>query len=241
MEEEPNRSSGGDRRIEVRIVVQNLQKQAHLASDLISQYNPDFLLAQEINLFSEETDNNFSEANFVSRNGYGTAIFRSSQQQEPLSCLRRVESPHAEIGGFIRKKTTLATAHIRLGQEEEDGPMMLAVQMVSFHGYNGQPFKNVSYLVDHVQAVLKEIDEDCAIFAGDFNTWTPEHLQGIRLPLEAAGFRHVLSWPYPGRDFPLDHVFVKGFHHHHVQLENSTIFQSKSDHQGALLTLSFAG
>ena len=245
MEEEPNRSTGGDRRIEVRIVVQNLQKQSHLGSDLVAQYNPDFLLAQEINLFSERNDT-FAEAHFTSRNGYGTAIFRSSERQpEPLKRVRRVESPHAEFGGFIRKKTILATATIGTSSICLSGSSRVAprrtVQLISFHGYNGQPFKTVSYLVDHVEAVLRELDTDdaeaeCAIFAGDFNSWTPAHLDAVRVPLERAGFRHAFGWPYPGREFPLDHVFLKG---DSITLESSTVFKSKSDHQGALLIFKF--
>jgi len=205
----------------VRIVVQNLQKRANLGSDLIAQYKPDFFLAQEINLFSEHGQF-LEEASYTSRNGYGTAIY-SGKAENPLSCFHRVESPYAETGGFIRKKTIIATT--RIGES--------VIQMASFHGYNGQPFKRVSYLVDHVQAVLNQIEEDCAVFAGDFNTWTQAHLDAIKVPLELAGFKHALSWPYPGRDFPLDHVFLKGS----IALEDSNIFTSKSDHQGALLTL----
>lgn len=206
----------------VRIVVHNLQKQPHLGSDLIAEHKPDFFLAQEINLFSERGQ--FSEeASFTNRFGYGTAIYSSDKVGSPLSHFHRVESPHAEVGGFIRKKTIIATT--RMGES--------VVQLVSFHGYNGQPFKRVSYLVDHVQAVLDRIEEDCVIFAGDFNTWTQAHLDAIKVPLEIAGFKHTISWPYPGREFPLDHVFLKGS----IELEDSTIFASKSDHQGALLTL----
>ena len=220
MDETKGRQSRGG--TAVRIVVQNLQKQAHLGSDLIAKYEPDFFLAQEINLFSE--DGKFSpEASFTYRMGYGTAIYSGNPAENPLGSFHRVESPHAEIGGFIRKKTIIATT--RVGE--------IVVQMVSFHGYNGQPFKRVSYLVDHVQAVLDQIEEDCAIFAGDFNTWTQDHLDAIKVPLERAGFQHALSWPYPGRDFPLDHVFLKGS----IVLTSSSIFESKSDHRGALLTL----
>jgi endonuclease/exonuclease/phosphatase (EEP) superfamily protein YafD len=217
---------------EVRVVVlvQNLQKQTHLASDLIIQYQPLILLAQEVNLSSESASFAEEAVAFTSRSGYGTAIY-SHTTTARLSNVHRVESPHAEMGGFIRKKTIIATTCI-----DDDGKnnQTTVVQWISFHGYNGQPFKKSSYLVDHIRAVLDLIDEDNAVFAGDFNTWSQAHLDAITIPLEDAGFRHALSWKYPGREFPLDHVFLKGS----VTIQDSTIFPSESDHLGALLVLS---
>jgi len=201
---------------EFRVVIQNLQKQTQLASDLVAQYQPDILLAQEVNLSSESESFTEQAVAFTSRNGFGTAVYSADQNR--LSSIHRVESPHSETGGFIRKKTIIATTQIG------DHP----VQFVSFHGYNGQPFKKVSFLVDHVRAVLEVIHEDNAVFAGDFNTWSQSHLNAIRVPLEEAGFRHALSWEYP------DHLFLKGS----LTVTESNIFPSKSDHLGSLLTLS---
>lgn len=65
----------------IRLVVQNLQKWEHLASDLIVEYDPDILLAQEINLSSEneaffgKNGKSKNVASAVSRWGYGTAIY----------------------------------------------------------------------------------------------------------------------------------------------------------------------
>ena len=136
--------------------------------------------------------------------------------------VKTVLSLHAETGGLIYKKTTIATSG--------------SIQYVSFHGYNGQPFKSVENLTDHVEAVLGALDPGPAVFAGDFNTWGPEHLDAVKRALETYGFRLAVSWPYPGRNFPLDHAFVRG-----VKLEASSIYDSEADHEGAILQLSLSG
>lgn len=229
----------GEEGVRVVVLVQNLQKQTHLASDLITQYQPHLVLAQEVSL-SSESASLFTEkaVAFTSKRGYGTAIYSShtTAAHHSLSNVHRVESPHAELGGFIRKKTIIATTRIDMddnGKSNHRPPVV--VQWISFHGYNGQPFKQSSYLVDHVRAVLDLVDEDNAVFAGDFNTWSQSHLDAISIPLTDAGFRHALSWKYPGREFPLDHIFLKG---QAVTIQESTIVSSKSDHLGALLVLS---
>jgi endonuclease/exonuclease/phosphatase (EEP) superfamily protein YafD len=198
----------------MRVVVQNLQKRDGLASRLVSEHQPDVLLAQEINLPSESV----SVVHSTSRMGYGTAIYG----RDTPTHVQHVTAPYAEIGGFIHKKTTIATC--------------VGVTCVSFHGYNGQPFKNVEKLVAHVQAVLNAMDRNPsspALFAGDFNTWTPNHLEAVKKAMELVGFQHVGSWPYLGRDFPLDHVFVRN-----LKLDKLVVFKNESDHQGVVLELS---
>jgi endonuclease/exonuclease/phosphatase (EEP) superfamily protein YafD len=211
----------------MRIIVQNLQKQPSLATDLVKQFQPDMMLLQEINLYSEDNQPSFS-AHFVSdKRGFGTAI--CSNTTIPTN-VRHVPSPHAELGGFIYKKTVVADC--------------MGLQLVSFHGYNGQPSKNVQKLVDHVAAVLAVVDSTTTamptIFAGDFNTWTQRHLDAITTKLEEAGFYLAFSWPYPGREqlTALDHVFLRG---DSIQLVNTRVFSSKSDHQGVLLELLLQG
>jgi endonuclease/exonuclease/phosphatase (EEP) superfamily protein YafD len=199
----------------MKLVVQNLQKRSHAATDLVQEYEPDVLLAQEFSLTSE--DQHIFPAHFTSRSGYGTAIY--GRQTSSILNVRHVESPHAEVGGFIHKKTTVAD--------------YMGVEFVSFHGYNGQPIKNISKLVDHVDAVLTVVSTSGpAVFAGDFNTWTQAHLDGVKVKLEKANFHLARSWPYPGRDFPLDHVFVR-----EMRVEAFSTFRTKSDHTGALLEL----
>lgn len=89
--------------------------------------------------------------------------------------VRHVESPLAEVVGFIHKKTIIA--------------VNMGVEFVSFHGYNGQPMKNISKLVDHVDAVLTVLSPSGpVVFAGDFNTWTQAHLDGVKVQLKNANF-----------------------------------------------------
>jgi endonuclease/exonuclease/phosphatase family metal-dependent hydrolase len=197
----------------MKVVVQNLQKRPGLASSLVHKHEPDVLLAQEISLKTEEPI--FGTAHNTSKLGYGTAIYG----MEAVTDVRLVSSPHAEIGGFIVKKTTVACC--------------AGVQFVSFHGYNGQPMKSVSKLTDHVAAVLAVIPPGTpALFAGDFNTWTELHINAVKALMAKAGFTLAYSWPYPGRDLPLDHAFVRS-----LRLESQSSYRNDSDHLGAVLEL----
>ena len=197
-----------------KVLVQNLQKIKGLGTELINEHNPDVMLAQEINLNSE-SDSDFHAHN-TSSLGFGTAIWSKS----PITNIQLVESPYAEFGGFIHKKTTIACTK--------------GITFISFHGYNGVPFRRIDKLVAHVQAILSSIttDDGPAVFAGDFNSWTQSHLDAVKHVLEGAGFHLQYSWPYPGRTFPLDHAFVRG-----VTMVKSTYFSCASDHNGALLEL----
>mmetsp|Transcript_6358 Transcript_6358/g.10546 ORF Transcript_6358/g.10546 Transcript_6358/m.10546 type:complete len:201 (-) Transcript_6358:552-1154(-) len=197
----------------MKVFIQNLQKRSNLATELLEQYKADVFLAQEIDWKSETFKGTKRCARFTSSNGYGTAIIAN----ECLSGIRKIASPHSEFGGFIRKKTIVATVN--------------EVEFVSFHGYNGQPMKKVQPLIDHICAVVETLSKDGpAVFAGDFNSWTKEHLDAIAKCLAKQGFHLALSWPYPGREFPLDHAFVRG-----VRLKGSSIHPCESDHNGALL------
>ena len=132
--------------------------------------------------------------------------------------MKKVQSPYSELGGFIRKKSSVATVK--------------SIQFVSFHGYNGQPFKSKDKLVAHVDAVLAVLSPGPALFAGDFNTWSQEHLMAVKRSLEEVGFSLAYSWPYPGRDYPLDHAFTRG-----LKMINSQHYSCESDHRGAILEL----
>jgi len=192
------------------VVVQNLEKKAGLAGQLAGQYLPDVMLLQEINL-STENAGLFGDAYYTSRMGYGTAIHCKGMPAN----VRRVKSPTAEFGGFIKKKTTVAQC--------------MELQCVSFHGYNGTPSRDVAGLVAHVKAVLEVLVPGPSIFAGDFNTWTREHLHAVVTELSAAGLVLACSWEYPGRDHPLDHFFVRG-----LKLLRNTTFKNGADHLGAI-------
>lgn len=197
----------------MKIVVQNLQKKAGLATKLVEQYQPDMMLAQEFGPASESIDT----VNNVSMLGYGTAIY---SRTATLTNVRRVNSPHAEFGGFIFKKTTVADC--------------MGVQFVSFHGYNGTPWRSVEKMIDHVNAVVAVLEDGRpCLFAGDFNTWSQVHIDAVKKVLGDADFSLAYSWPYPGRDLPLDHVFVRS-----VRSESSFSYSCDSDHRGAVLEIS---
>mmetsp|Transcript_11657 Transcript_11657/g.16968 ORF Transcript_11657/g.16968 Transcript_11657/m.16968 type:complete len:210 (-) Transcript_11657:378-1007(-) len=204
----------------MKVLIQNLQKKKSLATHLQNQYNPDLMLLQEINLPSESLGTKL--AHFTSMNGYGTAIYFSGELKE----VQKVKSPHAEIGGFIYKKTTIATT---IAGEEE-------VQCIIFHGYNGQPFQSIDKLAAHVQTVLSLLSSSTSkpiIFAGDFNTWTNEHVNAVTNIMDKAGLQLLYSWPYPGREVPLDHVFGRG-----VDLRKVVgVLENEADHLGVLLDL----
>jgi len=198
----------------MKVLIQNLQKRDNLATKLFEQYDPDVMLLQEINLHSEE--HNFP-ASTTSRMGYGTAI-GGKFTPEDITNIKHIKSPYAEFGGIIQKKTTIA--------------MVYGVQFVTFHGYNGQPFKSKSKLVSHVEAVMAELSPGPAVFAGDFNTWSQDHFEAVKSKLESMGFQYVYSWPYPGLDYPLDHAFVRG-----VEVKSSDNYACASDHRGAILEI----
>lgn len=199
----------------MKVLVQNLQKRDGLATELFEEHDPDLMLAQEINLHSETYS--FPASN-VSSMGYGTAIGSKFQ----VTNIKLVRSPYAEFGGIIYKKTTVAS--------------IKSIQFVSFHGYNGQPFKSIDKLIAHVEAVLAVLSPGPALFAGDFNSWSQEHLDAVKAKLESAGFHLAYSWPYPGRDQPLDHAFLRG-----LELTRSENYACASDHRGAILELELVG
>jgi len=195
----------------MKILVQNLQKRDSLATELFEEHDPDLMLLQEINIHSET--HSFPASN-VSSIGYGTAIGSKFK----VTNIKYIQSPYSEFGGVIHKKTTVASVN--------------TVQFVSFHGYNGQPFKKKHKLVAHIEAVLAELSPGPAVFAGDFNTWSKEHVDAVKVKLESVGFHLAYSWPYPGRDDPLDHAFLRG-----VELKSSKNYECTSDHRGAILEL----
>lgn len=218
----------------MKILIQNLQKQSGLAGELVEEHHPDLMLAQEINLSSEDPKYHFDQACFVSKRlGYGTAIGAIPQGDSTeglLDNVCRVESPHAEAGGWITKKTTIADYHHSIHKTDQDSNCI--VECISFHGYNGTPFRRYEeYLVDQVRAVLGKVrSSGQAIFAGDFNTWTPEHLARVSDEMAKHGFEHAYSWEYPNSTLTLDHVFLR-----ELKLESATNYACKSDHRGAIV------
>src|SRR5689334_4893001 len=81
----------------MKLLVQNIQKKPGLATSLWNQHSPDIFLAQEIYIDSEKRA---PDASFTSGQGYGTAIY----SQLPVSNIRQIFSPYAELLPTIRKK-----------------------------------------------------------------------------------------------------------------------------------------
>ena len=270
----------------MKVIIQNLHKEQHLASDLATKYDPDIMLLQEINLYSEDvaiTDHDCSYpydcAHNTSKFGYGTAIYAKkktstssnssdtttngaadaaaattvntgeTRESRTLSNIRFVDSPHAETGGFIYKKTVIATYNYSTSTAKNDGgeETRNQIEIISFHGYNGQPLRSVNKLVDHVKAVLEEVRVNNnkqqstmipAIFGGDFNTWTRKHINAVSDVLRDAGFTLLYSWPYPNRRAPLDHLFVRGdIITDNVNKSDITVFSNASDHNGVVFEI----
>lgn len=211
----------------MKVLVQNLQKKSNLASELFDKYNyPDVILAQEINLGSETKKDILKAHNTSNLTGYGTAI----GTQLEVSNVKLVNSPYPEFGGTIYKKTTIATIINNSSTNNDNGSS--SIEFVSFHGYNGQPFKKKEKLVAHIDAVLSKLEKDTtSMFAGDFNTWSQGHLDAISAKLAEYGFHHVYSWQYPGRTVPLDHVYIRNL----KVIKAETYICEESDHNGAIL------
>ena len=274
----------------MKVIIQNLHKEKHLASDLATKYDhPDIMLLQEINLYSEDVAINDDDCRYpydcahnTSKFGYGTAIYAKknpttatstatngaaaaatttvntgqTRESRTLSNIRYVDSPHAETGGFIYKKTVIATYNYTSKNADGGGETRNQIELISFHGYNGQPLKSVTKLVDHVKAVLEEVrvknrnpnksnnnkqqsaTNIPAIFGGDFNTWTRRHINAVSDVLRDAGFTLLYSWPYPGRRAPLDHLFVRGdIITNNVNKSDITVFSNASDHNGIVFEI----
>lgn len=200
----------------MKVLIQNLQKRPGLATKLYEEHKPNILMVQELNYHTERSGL-FPAKKLIGigKSGYGTAI----GSEYTIANIKKVIAPYPEIGGLIRKRTTIAT--------------IKGVQWISMHAYNGQPFKDKHKLVAHVEAVLNKLEPGPAVFAGDFNTWSKVHLDAVKETVEKVGFRHVYSWPYNGRDLPLDHVFIRG----DIRVKKAENFVSPSDHRGAILEL----
>eukprot|EP00525_Craspedostauros_australis_P000315 CAMPEP_0198129002 /NCGR_PEP_ID=MMETSP1442-20131203/50646_1 /TAXON_ID= /ORGANISM="Craspedostauros australis, Strain CCMP3328" /LENGTH=269 /DNA_ID=CAMNT_0043789289 /DNA_START=262 /DNA_END=1071 /DNA_ORIENTATION=- len=263
----------------MKILIQNLQKRADLLPALLEKYEPDAALFQEVSLGNTDSSSSLStlrkvantrtgarsstkydSVSFTSKRGYGTAIYSLLA----ISNVHKVLSPYSEFGGFIVKKTIIATTLTAPDTVSSSSAQTEAahaashpqgtandaqeIRFVSFHGYNGQPFCNSQKLVSHVVAVLQAMDKDdeklgyClpTIFAGDFNTWSADHFEQVCDAMDDHGFRSVYSWPYPGRQdqTPLDHAFARDGDEQRIDVVHCEHFASDSDHLGALMEIS---
>jgi len=185
----------------VRAIVHNLQKKPEVFLELLSGHCPDIVLAQEV------TDGLPLDAANVSSLGYGTGIYSTTD----VTNIKRINSPHAEFIPTMRKKTTIGTSH--------------GVEWVSFHGYNGTPFRSAKKLTAHVRAALQALGSGPCVFAGDFNTWSQTHFESVKFEMIKHGFTGHYSAPYKDRPLALDHVFVRG-----LWIESAYYYETASDH-----------
>jgi endonuclease/exonuclease/phosphatase (EEP) superfamily protein YafD len=109
-------------------------------------------------------------------------------------------SPHAEF--MIGVQKTSCAVKI-------DG-----IWFISVHGYNGFPFKNVEKLQDHIDSILKSLDDltSPVVFAGDFNTWKDVHLDSVLKTCRKYGLIHNFKVKYDEKKI-LDHCFSRGVDH----------------------------
>jgi len=167
-----------------------------LAASILAAQKPDVALFQEFWLSENPTlaapYSMFLAQSFDKR---GSPTGTTIHSVLPIERTMVVLSPHEEILIGVKKATAIGTV---------DG-----VQFASMHGYNGWPRKDVEYLIDHVGAVLSAMNsQGPAVFAGDFNSWTPEHISEVKRVCHEFGFEFFNSVPYDSKK-TFDMVFIR--------------------------------
>ncbi|CAB1109159.1 unnamed protein product [Ectocarpus sp. CCAP 1310/34] len=89
-----------------------------------------------------------------------------------------------------------------------------------------------------VKVVVQNLEKKAGLATRLVEQYQPDILLAQELnrcseEIDTVSFVLACSWPYPGRDLPLDHAFVRG-----VQLESSFSYGCESDHNGAVLEIS---
>jgi endonuclease/exonuclease/phosphatase (EEP) superfamily protein YafD len=74
----------------------------------------------------------------------------------------------------------------------------------------------------------------CLLFSTAFSI---DYLDSVVAKLKEYGFDLAQSWEYPGLSVPLDHIFLRGG----LKLMDFKSFANKSDHKGAVFTISMSG
>jgi hypothetical protein len=103
--------------------------------------------------------------------------------------------------GMIHKATSIAQLDCGL-------------TMISFHGYNGTfQGRQVDDLIDHVDSVMKVMKtlpnpDGPVVWAGDFNSFTFDHVIALEKFMFAAGFNCDWKVPYDSKKI-LDFVFTR--------------------------------
>ncbi len=174
----------------------------------------------DVGLFQEVKYKNETYSGFMAKgesfDGVGTGIFVRSKS---ISNVKIVKSPHGDFRAKFWKSKVFKTTTIA---------DVAGITFVSFHGFNGTlQGKEPGMLLDHVSAVLARLLTDGPIvFAGDFNTWTPKHIDMVTKLLAGYGFEYAMSAPFDKKK-TLDLVFVKLLKVSAMKFEK---IKGKSDH-----------
>ena len=163
--------------------------------DALNRFKPDVALFQEYwgayQLAAVESESYIGVSSTKKGFIYGTAIVTGGDLYDQHT----VMSPHKEFLIGVQKATAIAT--------------VAGVQFASFHGYNGWPFKDPKKLYEHLIAVVLALKEGPAVIAGDFNTWTKEHLSTVSNVLGRYGFELMGSAKYDKKK-TLDLFYARG-------------------------------
>ena len=203
----------------MRIITWNLQKKG-LAPWSLQTFNPDFALFQEHWLKPNFNPKYFSWAVFSTESlrkkdsPCGTSIY--AKDHTAVDVLR-LTTTQKEF--FIKaRKTATAVRFIDFQTNKE-------FYLMSVHAYNGWPRHDVTKFALCIAEFLRALPHDKpALIAGDFNTFTKEHLDALNEEMVSQGFSRAISIPYDSKK-TLDHVYVRG-----MQARLITSGHDASDH-----------
>jgi len=202
----------------MRIICWNLEKRSELTHWAFDHKHPNIALfqewvgktengAQDDGVFRIEMGKQGIEldlgiaASFCKGSGVaGTCIMTTGIHIKKFTSVR---APKADYRlqfwkGMAHKATAIAL-------------LVSGLTVVSFHGYNGTfQGRKVEDLMGHIDVVMGSLQntDGPVVWAGDFNTFTAEHLQAVDDYMTAAGFCCDLRVPYDSKK-TLDLVFTR--------------------------------
>jgi endonuclease/exonuclease/phosphatase (EEP) superfamily protein YafD len=196
----------------MRVLCWNLEKRG-LVKWALDTFNPDIALFQEH--WQKENQVHRAPGYFVKHtesylkknSPCGTACY----SRNPVQAWESVVTKQKEF--FISMRKTMCAVKVN------------GVWFMSVHVYNGWPFKSVRKMTDCIYEFATSIPRnEPAVIAGDFNTWTEEHLDAAYFTLSRLGFTKEMSIPFDKKK-TLDHVFSRG-----VRAKKVTSDFDESDH-----------
>lgn len=182
----------------------NLQKKG-LVSWALRAFNPDFALFQEHWLLPNRDAcfPNYEVHHTISltKKGSpcGTAVYAKDGD---VVNVMNIATSQKEF--FIKARKTATAVQMF---DKETGKLFW---LMSVHGYNGWPTHNVTKFALSIAEFIRALPpNEPAIIAGDFNTFTEEHLAALNVEMVALGFSRRISIPYDKKK-TLDHVYTRG-------------------------------